>query len=127
MKATHRRNSYTREWLRLPGVGFGNLKAHPQCHIFSSKDPPPNPSQKIPLTEAQAFKHRSLWGPFSFKALHLGWVLNITWCTMLGTERPIMALCARRPVPQSVHHFNSHLYMKGRNMFYLGGKHSTQH
>jgi hypothetical protein len=33
------------------GLGFWNLKAHPQWHTSSSKATPPNPSQAVPLPD----------------------------------------------------------------------------
>lgn len=48
-------------------VGLLNLKGHPQWYIFCNEDHALNPSQTVPLTGEQAFKHKSLWGPFSDK------------------------------------------------------------
>lgn len=47
------------------GIGFWNFKAHPQLHTSSKKDPPPNPSQRVPPAGEQTLKCMSLWGPLS--------------------------------------------------------------
>jgi hypothetical protein len=44
-----------------------NLQANPQWHASLNKATPSNPSQAVPLPNAQAVKHMSLWGPFPFK------------------------------------------------------------
>ena len=56
---------------RRRGVWFwhGLLKSQslPQWHTSFNKAIPPNPSQTVQLTDGQAFKYMSLWGPFLFK------------------------------------------------------------
>lgn len=47
----------------------GHLKPQSPFTVYTSsnKDTPPNPSQTVPLIGHQAFKHTSLWVPFSQK------------------------------------------------------------
>lgn len=70
-------------------MGFWNLKAYPQWHISSNKTISPDPSQAVPLTRDQAFKHLSILRPFSFNSPHSQYFLLIIYVLVSSSPKSI--------------------------------------